>query len=406
MGSFLTDSISNYTNNKQIPRHGKLNDPNYDRGDFVFLASLTTPASIAETVAAISPADSSFSMKDITLQANAQKQASQDWANKLQDMRNAHQQVKALETDRAVQASLKISAWQRFQQAFTEDNPYSSEDNNLRSEASQRIQALQQAGQSQQQPIQVASLFSSSGGALSSSGKACDDCPEMVMIPAGSFRMGDLNGGGKADEQPVHQVDIQAFAMGKYEVTFAEYDHFAAATNRPMPKDYGWGRGSRPVIDVSWKDAQAYVQWLADKTGLRFRPPTEAEWEYAARAGTTTKYYWGDAVGRNNAHCVGCGSEWDNNTSTAPVGALSANPFGLHDMHGNVWEWLEDCWHTNYKSAPSDGTVWAAGSCSKRVLRGGSWGDVPYEIRSARRAGYKPTGQLSNSGFRVAQDLK
>jgi formylglycine-generating enzyme required for sulfatase activity len=407
MGSFLTTSISNYTQNKQIPRHGKLSDPKFDKGDFVFLASLTTPTSIAEAVAATSPAESSFSMADIIRQVNAQKQASQDWANKLQDMKNAQQQVKALDADRAVETSLRISAWQRFQQAFTEDNPYSMDDNTMLSEASQRIQALQQAARrEQQQATQLASLASTSGGALSSSGKACDVCPEMVLIPAGSFRMGDLGGGGDGDEKPVHRADIKAFALGKTEVTFFEYDAFARATNTALPADKkGWGRGSRPVINVSWDDAKAYISWLSKKAGQSYRLPTEAEWEYAARAGTTTKYPWGDDVGRNNANCDGCGSQWDDK-STAPAGSFSANAFGLHDMHGNVHEWIEDCYKDSYSGASSTGVAHQNSACSLRVLRGGSWGYGASYLRSAYRYWYHPSWRSHNFGFRVAQDLK
>jgi formylglycine-generating enzyme required for sulfatase activity len=287
---------------------------------------------------------------------------------------------------------------------LTEDNPYSSEDNTLRSEASQRIQALQQAGQSQQQPIQVASLLSSSGGALSSSGKACDECPEMVLIPAGSFRMGDLNGGGEVDEQPVHRVDIQVFAMGKYEVTFAEYDAFARATSRDLLKDYRLGRGSQPVKGVTWDDAKAYINWLSMKAGQSYRLPTEAEWEYAARAGSTTAYSWGDGIGRNEANCYGCGSKWDDK-STAPVGSFSANAFGLYDMYGNVYEWVEDCYKDSYAGASSTGAVHQSSACSKRVVRGGSWKDKASGLRSAYRPWVPPSYRGSHIGFRVAHDL-
>ena len=154
--------------------------------------------------------------------------------------------------------------------------------------------------------------------------------PEMVWIPAGSFRMGDIQGGGDSDEKPVHRVSVGKFAMGKFEVTFAEYDKFAQATGRKKPNDRGWGRGNRPVINVSWNDATAYAKWLSNQTGKTYRLPTEAEWEYAARAGTETKYWWGNDLGKNRAACDGCGSQWDNK-QTAPVGSFSANKFGLYD---------------------------------------------------------------------------
>ena len=133
-----------------------------------------------------------------------------------------------------------------------------------------------------------------------------------------------------------------------------------------------WGRGNRPAIDVSWHEAQAYVAWLSEKTGKRCRLLSESEWEYAARAGAATRYSWGDGIGRNRANCSGCGSRWDDR-QTAPVGSFAANGFGLHDMHGNVWEWVADCWNGSYAGAPSDGSARESGNCSRRVLRGGAW---------------------------------
>ena len=195
--------------------------------------------------------------------------------------------------------------------------------------------------------------------------------PEMVVIPAGSFRMGCLSGDCYRNE-PVHSVSIESFELSKYEVTFEEYDAFTDATGRERANDRGWGRGRRPVINVSWDDAVAYTQWLSSQTGERYRLPSEAEWEYAARAGSTTKYSWGNDIGRNRANCDGCGSRWDDR-QTAPVGSFSANRWGLHDMHGNVWEWVQDCWNGNYRGAPTDGSAWESGDCSERVLRGGSW---------------------------------
>jgi formylglycine-generating enzyme required for sulfatase activity len=163
--------------------------------------------------------------------------------------------------------------------------------------------------------------------------------PEMVWIPAGSFRMGDLQGGGNKDEKPIHQVSVDRFAMGRYEVTFAEYDKFAQATGREKPSDEGWGRGNRPVINVSWHEATAYAKWLSQQTGQQYRLPTEAEWEYAARAGKTTKYWWGNQIGSNKANCSNssCG---DRLKYTAPVGSFAPNPFKLYDTAGNVWEWV------------------------------------------------------------------
>jgi formylglycine-generating enzyme required for sulfatase activity len=221
--------------------------------------------------------------------------------------------------------------------------------------------------------------------------------PEMIVIPAGQFRMGDLNGGGRDNEKPVHQVIINnPFAMGKYEVTFAEYDAFARATGKSLPKDLGWGRSKRPVIGMYWENAKAYVKWLSKETGKRYRLPTEAEWEYAARAGSTTKYHFDneerelcehangadqstDYVWRNKACNDGSGKK------TTPVGSFLPSQFGLYDMHGNVWEWVEDRWHKDYFGAPDDGSAWTIGSTRLRVLRGGSWYFEPRNLRSASR---------------------
>ncbi|WP_394808472.1 formylglycine-generating enzyme family protein [Nitrosomonas sp.] len=232
--------------------------------------------------------------------------------------------------------------------------------------------------------------------------------PEMVRIPPGKFLMGSLKteAGRDSDEDPQHEVTIAyTFEISKYEVTFDEYDAFANATKRQLPSDNGWGRGKRPVINVSFNDAQAYVKWLSDKTGKQYRLPTEAEWEYAARAGTQTRYWWGDDVGKNNANCAGCGSEWDGK-QTAPADSFKPNAFGLHNSAGNVWEWVEDCSHQNYQGAPVDGSAWKeahGGDCGGRVVRGGSWGGFPQYLRSAFRYRYFTDAANDGLGFRIAR---
>ena len=235
----------------------------------------------------------------------------------------------------------------------------------------------------------------------------CTECPEMVVLGSGSYRMGSADGNER--ELPVHAVTIGApFALGKYEVTFEEWDACVRGGGCPrgegVAADRGWGRGRRPVIRVSWDDAQRYVRWLSGKTGKSYRLPSESEWEYAARSGTDTAYSWGDGIGRNRANCRGCGSRWDDK-QTAPVGSFGSNGWGLHDMHGNVFEWVEDCWNVNYKGAPRDGSAWRSGECSVRVLRGGSWFSVPSNLRAAIRF-WVTTGNRNNGvGFRVAQTL-
>ena len=229
--------------------------------------------------------------------------------------------------------------------------------------------------------------------------------PEMVVIPAGSFQMGCVSGidCGKY-EKPVHEVKIDSFAMSKYEVTFEEYDAFTDATSRERVNDAGWGRSRRPVINVSWHDAVAYTQWLSSQTRDSYRLPSEAEWEYAARAGSTTQYSWGNNIGRNRANCDGCGSRWDDE-QTAPVGSFSANRWDLHDMHGNVWEWVQDCWNDSYRGAPDDGSAWESENCSLRVLRGGSWIFSPRLLRSANRYRHSTDFRNDYVGFRIVRSF-
>jgi formylglycine-generating enzyme required for sulfatase activity/serine/threonine protein kinase len=225
----------------------------------------------------------------------------------------------------------------------------------------------------------------------------------MVNIPAGSFRMGDLAGSGEDNQRPVRTVQVSAFRMSRYAVTFDQYEIFAEATGRDMPDDEGWGRGSRPVINITWHEAQAYADWLSEQTGLNFRLPSEAEWEYAARAGTETEYPWGDRIGSGNANCLECGAQWAGRGVSSPAGSFAANDFGLYDMHGNVWEWVQDCWNDSYDGAPSNGSAWESGDCDLRVLRGGSWDFSPRWLRSAARNRYNVNASLEGIGFRVVQ---
>ena len=237
--------------------------------------------------------------------------------------------------------------------------------------------------------------------------------PEMVVIPAGSFLMGCLSGSCYRNE-PVHSVRIASFEMSKYEVTFEEYDAFTDTTGRERTDDEGWGRGRRPVINVSWHDAVAYTQWLSSQTGKNYRLPSEAEWEYAARAGSTTRYSWGNDIGRNRANCDGCGSQWDDR-QTAPVGSFRDNRWGLHDMHGNVEEWVQDCWNRSYRGAPTDGSAWEdcgtdSGLFGKYVrtdrgVRGGSFYTSKYDLESEHRDWFNPWSRSGGSGFRVARSF-
>ena len=231
--------------------------------------------------------------------------------------------------------------------------------------------------------------------------------PEMVVIPGGSFRMGCVSGVDCRDrEKPVHKVTIpQSLAVGKYEVTFAEWDACVSAGGcGRRPDDEGWGRGRRPVVNVSWDDAQAYLRWLSSQTGAEYRLLSESEWEYAARAGSSTAYSWGNEIGSGRANCDGCGSQWDL-SQTAPVGSFSPNAFGVHDMHGNVCEWVQDCWNGSHSGAPQNGSAWQSGECSLRVLRGGAWNFRPRSLRSASRLTIHSLNGFYYNGFRVARTL-
>jgi formylglycine-generating enzyme required for sulfatase activity/uncharacterized protein YgiM (DUF1202 family) len=230
--------------------------------------------------------------------------------------------------------------------------------------------------------------------------KDCRECPEMVVIPAGSFRMGNLNGGGDSNENPVHNVTIpRSFAVGKYEVTQAEWQAMMGSN----PSQY---KGLRnPVERVSWNEAKGFVRKLSAKTGKTYRLLSEAEWEYVARAGTSTDYWWGSRIGHNRANCESCGSRWDNK-QTAPAGSFSANPFGLYDTVGNVWEWTEDCWHEGYNGAPTNGNAWTTGgNCDRRVHRGGSLENTPRVVRSMDRNWFSTVSRTYSVGFRVARNL-
>ena len=243
----------------------------------------------------------------------------------------------------------------------------------------------------------------------------CDGCPEMVVVPAGSYTMGSpaSEGGRYNNEGPQHRVTIaEPFAVGVYEVTFQEWDACVSGggCNGYRPDDEGWGRGSRPVILVSWDDARAYVRWLSRETGKRYRLLSESEWEYVARAGTTGPFHTGATISTDQAnydgnYTYGSGREGVYRGRTVEVGTFPPNGFGLHDVHGNAWEWTQDCWNESYRGAPADGRAWERGECEPRVLRGGSWIDRPRDLRAANRIRYSSGDRLVYFGFRLARTL-
>ena len=247
----------------------------------------------------------------------------------------------------------------------------------------------------------------------------CADTPELIRLQGGAFIMGEQGTSGTLYERPLREVQVGEFSIGKYEVSFDEWDacHRDGGCLKEVD-DEGWGRGKLPVINVNWIDAQQYVAWLSEKTGQKYRLPSEAEWEYAARAGTSTRYHWGDGAewacsSANVLDLTGFSAHpnwgWratcdDKFANTAPVGSFEPSRWGLHDMNGNVWEWVQDCWHNDYTDAPTTSEAWInGGDCRKRVNRGGGWGNHPRTMRSASRDADNGEAYSNAMGFRVAR---
>jgi formylglycine-generating enzyme required for sulfatase activity len=229
----------------------------------------------------------------------------------------------------------------------------------------------------------------------------------MILVRAGNFITGsDMNEDGRfEDEGPQHVVAIEPFAASKFAVTFGDWDACVAAGGCPQVGDSGFGREKRPVINVTWYQAHRYAEWFSKMTGRPYRLLTEAEWEYAARADSETAYCWGPEIGKGNANCRDCGSEWDAKR-TATVGAFAPNMFGFFDMAGNVWQWVQDCYNDAYYNAPTDGSAWVAGDCTLRVVRGGSWESDPDFLRSATRLRYHADYSAKSIGFRLGRTIR
>ncbi len=234
--------------------------------------------------------------------------------------------------------------------------------------------------------------------------KDCPQCPTLVVLPGGTFTMGSNS--SDPSEKPAHRVSIsEPFAIGKYEVTVEQWEACVAAKACSSVNNNNGRPKNTPVRDVSWDDAQQYVKWLSQVSGKEYRLPTEAEWEFAARGGTSTRYWWGEQMLPGNANCKACGEPWSQE-GPAPVGSFTANPYGLHDMNGSVWEWVSDCWHNSYKGAPTNGRSWDTPNCRDRVIRGGSWRDDASYMLSSTRFKYAASVRYSQNGFRVARDAK
>ncbi len=232
----------------------------------------------------------------------------------------------------------------------------------------------------------------------------CPACPEMVVVPPGIFIMGSAR--GEKHEKPTKPVRItKSFAIGKYEVTFDEWEACVREIGcGATPSDHGWGKGRRPVMNVEFDTAQQFTRWLTKKTGHTYRLPSEAEWEYAARAGTTSEFPWGDTMEPNRANCRECGTEWSGE-KTAPVGSFPPNAWGLHDFNGNVWEWTEDCWNPDHEGATGTARARVSGDCHFRSMRGGSWYYFARLSRSSYRFKNAAEVKSYNIGFRVVREL-
>ena len=232
----------------------------------------------------------------------------------------------------------------------------------------------------------------------------CATCPIMIAVPAGSFSMGSST--DDPSEKPVHHVTIGApFAIGKYEVTVDQWNACVAANACQKLTPESNTNKAAPARDLSWDDAQQYVKWLSKTTGKPYRLPTEAEWEYADRGGTTTAYWWGEQMRKGNANCKDCGDPW-HKEGPETAGSFAPNPLGLYDMNGSVWEWTADCWHNSYQGAPTDGRAWDSPGCDMRVIRGGSWREGGGYMLSATRFKYSAGVRQSQDGFRIVKDLK
>jgi formylglycine-generating enzyme required for sulfatase activity len=250
---------------------------------------------------------------------------------------------------------------------------------------------------------EAAAVTTTSAGAVATV-KDCDACPLMVALSPAPFTMGSNN--SDPSERPAHKVALRTpFAIGKVEVTVGQWAQCVKASVCPSVPSAANAAENLPMRDVSWDEAQLYLKWLSTVSRRPYRLPTEAEWEYAARGGTTSRYWWGEQMKGGNASCKGCGEPWKAE-APPPAGSFVANPFGLLDMNGSVWEWVQDCWHSSYKGAPPDGSAWADGSCQSRVIRGGSWREDGSYMLTTTRFKYDASVRQSQNGFRVARSLK
>ncbi len=426
----LAPLVANNTN--QVPRSEPLTQSGDEGGQFVFRLAETPNESLAPPVVDLTP------YQQLQQQTEYQMELEKAWSI-----------VRKFATTPGFTTEQRIEALKQFEQDFPTANPHMKEARALSFNlALQQVMAKEKAvAQTHaENPVQT-DKTSKAGYPAGHSFRDCPTCPEMIVVPTGSYEMGSPSKSGEAgrkpNERPAHQVTLEhPFAVGVYEVTRAEFGRFAKATRYSMgtgcvtyeegniERRSGryWGNpGFRqserdPVVCVSWEDAQAYLQWVSKETGRTYRLLSEAEWEYVARAGTRTARYWGEGYWAEGfrawGHCTHAnGADAssdlpkhetadcdDGHTRTSAVGVYGANAFGLHDVLGNVSEWVQDCWHASYHDAPSDGRAWQSGDCSRHVVRGGSWLSPPHEIRSAARQGLYNI-RANMVGFRLARSL-
>ena len=465
LGQFLEAKVTNYTRRAQTPQYGKLRDPLLDKGDFVFVLARGTasavPAAKGTDVVVWNAIKDSGDPKDFQtfldtysasalapfarnrLAALAPKGAS---GSTPEMIRKAQRRLADLGYDPGPADGTMGTRTQGAIESFQRSNGLGVDGTVTDAllagldVARKQLAAVRPAPRPTPAPSQAKPAVGvypkryKTGDTF----KDCANCPEMVVIPAGSFRMGDLNGGGDSDEKPVHTVTIpRPFAVGRYEVTRGEFGAFVNETGYNAGSGcYSytgskWGKSASkswrspgfsqtdrdPVVCMNWDDAKAYAGWLSRKAGKDYRLPSAAEWEYMARAGGTAKYGFGDAESSlcayGNAADRDSSFSWKNKTCsdgygqrTAPAGSFKPNGFGIYDTIGNVWEWVEDCWHGSYSGAPTNGGAWTTGGeCGQRVLRGGSWYGKPRVVRPANRGGDSSDGRGVSYGFRVARTL-
>jgi len=402
-------------NTVQTPESGVLQGAGHAGGEFFFLRTAARDTAVLNLPD--KPGASDFSLDDLDEEASQEEGARLAWDNKLEEMRSAVGQVRGYER-RNISPSTKVKAWRRFLSAFSEDNPYSGEDETLRSEAQNQIghwqgevQRLAEAKRKaeeeqkrlaeQKRKAEAERKREEELAAMKQKQESAGEWTEPTTgmkfrrIPGGSFRMGSPSWEkDRGDNERQHTVSVGEFWLGETEVTQAQWK--AIMNNNPSL----FKGDDLPVEKVSFLDVQKFIKSLNTRTGKRFRLPTEAEWEYAARAGTQTARYWSDGIGRNNANCDGCGSRWDDK-QTAPVGSFKPNAFGLFDMLGNVWEWTCSEYKKSYDGSEQKCSV----SASKYSLRGGTWGDSTWFVRAAYRySGGLHHPQSPGIGFRLARD--